>query len=204
MATFCTDAGHGGSDSGAAYYGIKEKSINLQFVNGLNAELKQRGHHVFTTRTDDVEVPDLSTRCKLVNTHHKKKQPAFDAIVSIHCNAAAKKDESTGKYIPVESARGLYVVYSSESHSSTVLAKSISELCSSNDIPLNHGGQVSTIQLGRALAWIHKTEPPSVLVELGFLTNHEDSELLKDYNHIQKLITLVSDCLELFWINTNG
>ena len=198
MAIFCTDAGHGGSDGGAAYYGIKEKDINLQFVTGLNNELKQRGHRVFTTRTDDVEVPNLGTRCKLINTHHQKAKPSFDAIVSIHCNAAARKDTVTGKYKPVESARGLYVVYSSESDNSTKLADTLGTLFSENSIALNHGGKVSTLQLGRTLAWIHKTVPPAVLIELGFLTNRDDSTLLKSPDHIEKLIMLVSDGLEQF------
>ena len=112
--------------------------------------------------------------------------------------ASAESSDSTGKYKPVEDARGLYVVYSSESDKSKKLADTLGTLFSGNHVPLNHGGKVSTVQLGRSLAWIHKTVPPAVLIELGFLTNRDDSKLLSDSGYIKKLIVLVSDGLEQF------
>ncbi|MFP4417600.1 MAG: N-acetylmuramoyl-L-alanine amidase [Chitinispirillaceae bacterium] len=51
MAVICTDAGHGGSASGAAWMGIVEKNLNLRYTTALNKELKKRNHRVFTTRT---------------------------------------------------------------------------------------------------------------------------------------------------------
>ncbi|MCB0291913.1 MAG: N-acetylmuramoyl-L-alanine amidase, partial [Calditrichaeota bacterium] len=49
MAIFCTDAGHGGTDSGAAWQNVLEKELNLRYVLAFNDELKKGGHHVWTT-----------------------------------------------------------------------------------------------------------------------------------------------------------
>ena len=107
MAVICTDAGHGGSDSGAVWEDITEKSLNLRFTQAVNKELKKRGHRIFTTRQGDTDAPPLGTRCKLINAYHQNKSPQFDAIVSIHCNVAASFDSESGKYIANESERFL-------------------------------------------------------------------------------------------------
>lgn len=100
MAVICTDAGHGGSDSGAVWNGVREKGLNLQVVLKFNQWLKQRGHRVFTTRKSDQKVPPLKTRCRLINAHHLKQNPAFDAIISIHCNVAAVLEKQRSNTYP--------------------------------------------------------------------------------------------------------
>jgi N-acetylmuramoyl-L-alanine amidase len=196
MAVICTDAGHGGSDSGAVWEDVTEKSLNLHFTKAVNSELKKRGHRIFTTRLEDADAPPLGTRCKLINAHHQNKSPQFDAIVSIHCNVAASFDSETGKYIANESVKGFYAIYSAESEASHKLAKSIAESCRKKDITLNHNGKISTIDLGRTLAWIHKTLPPATLLELGFMTNPEELRLLQDENYTTKIVTAICDGIE--------
>ncbi|MHB2155864.1 N-acetylmuramoyl-L-alanine amidase [Calditrichota bacterium GD2] len=196
MAVFCTDAGHGGVDSGAVWQGVREKDINLQTTLQLNQWLKQKGHRVFTTRRSDDHVPPLRTRCKLVNAHHRQKAPAFDAIISIHCNVAARFEPSLDDYLPLPQRRGLYVIYSEESQTGTQLAQAIARACEEQGIQLAHGGKISTVELGRSLAWIHQTLPPAVLVELGFLTNPEERALLQDASYQQTLIQAIAAGLE--------
>ena len=198
MAVICTDAGHGGSDSGAVWEDITEKSLNLRFTQAVNQELKKRGHRIFTTRQGDTDAPPLGTRCKLINAHHQNKSPQFDAIVSIHCNVAASFDSETGKYIANESVKGFYAIYSAESDSSQKLAKGIADSCRKKEISLNHNGMISTIDLGRTLAWIHKTLPPATLLELGFMTNPEELRLLQDENYSAKIVTAICDGIENF------
>jgi N-acetylmuramoyl-L-alanine amidase len=182
MAVICTDAGHGGPDSGAVWEDITEKSLNLHFTKAVNSELKKRGHRIFTTRLED--------------EHHQGKSPRFDAIVSIHCNVAASFDSQSGKYIANESVKGFYAIFSAESEPSRKLAKSIAESCRKKDITLNHNGLISTIDLGRSLAWIHKTLPPATLLELGFMTNPEELRLLQDENYTTKIVTAICDGIE--------
>jgi len=197
MANFCTDAGHGGPDSGAVWNVIQEKDLNLAFTLLLNEELKKRGHKVLTTRKSDRHVPPLGTRCRLINAHHRQQAPQFDAIISLHCNVAAVPDSSaSGGYRALPSRRGLYVIYSAESADSIALAQNIAERCKQAGIHLNHNGKLSTVELGRSLAWIHKTLPAAVLIELGFMTNPEELALLQSADYQQKLITAIADGIE--------
>ncbi len=196
MAIFCTDAGHGGPDTGAVWGGVQEKDLNLQVTLQLNQFLKERGHRVFTTRKSDQNVPPLRTRCKLINLHHQNNKPSFDAIISIHCNVAAYWDEQKGSYVPIPEQHGLYVIYSAESEAGRHIAQSIAEACTKNDIDLAHEGMLSTKELGRRLCWIHQTKPPAVLVELGFLTNPDELVLLQDATYQQKLILAITQGLE--------
>ncbi|KAA3619423.1 MAG: hypothetical protein DWQ05_01510 [Calditrichaeota bacterium] len=197
MGIICTDAGHGGTDSGAAWGNMLEKNLNLAYTLSLNTELRKRGHLVFTTREKDVTFP-LGTRCKLVNSHHRDKQPEFDAIISLHCNVAAKKDPQTGKYIAYADRRGFYAIYSEESANSTKLAQSIADQVKINGIPRKHEGMLSTIALGRTLAWIHKTVPPATLLELGFMTNPQELADLRDPAYLKVMVKSVADGVENF------
>jgi len=198
MAVFCTDAGHGGSDTGAVYSNIREKDINIAITLLLNAELKQRRHTVLTTRKSDVHVPPLMTRCRLVNTHFNRSAPRFDAIISLHCDVAVRKDDATGAIHPISDRQGLYAIYSQESGPSTALANAIASAAINHGLRQHHQGILSTIELGRTLAWIHKTLPPAVLIEMGYLTNDEDRQMLQDPDFQQTVVRAIADGCEQF------
>ena len=197
MGIICTDAGHGGTDSGAVWKNVREKDLNLTYTMDLNEELKKRGHQVFTTRTSDFTFP-LGERCNLVNTHHRAQQPRFDAIVSIHNNVAARQDPATGEYKALANIEGFYAIYSEESPKSTKLASKIAATVSSAGITQKHGGMLSTIDLGRTLAWIHKTTPPATLLELGFMTNPGELDRLQDASYRRKMVLAIADGIESF------
>lgn len=198
MANLCTDAGHGGGDSGAVWGNVREKDLNLIYTMALNTELKSRGHKVYTTRNSDVNVPSLQTRCDLVNEHHRRKAPQFDAIISVHCNVAAFTDPATGEIRAAESHRGFYAIYSEESSKSKALAKALASRCAAEGITLKHDGMLSTVALRRALAWIHKTLPPAVLLELGFMTNPEELTLLQHSEYQTRLVAVIADGIESY------
>ena len=198
MANLCTDAGHGGSDSGAVWGGTEEKTLNLEYTLALNKELRNRGHSVLTTRKTNAPAPSLTDRCRLINAHHKNKAPVFDAIISLHCNVAAKKNEVTGVYEPLESVAGFYVIYSAESQPGYKLASAIAQKIGAQGIQLRHDGLLTAIELGRTLAWIHRTLPTAVLLEMGFMTNPQELELLKNAAYRQKMVTAIADGIETY------
>ena len=83
---FAIDAGHGGADPGAiGLKGLRESSVTLDLAQRVGAILKARGHEAIQTREDDRFV-SLETRAAIAN--HAK----VDALVSIHCNAAASRE----------------------------------------------------------------------------------------------------------------
>lgn len=83
------DAGHGGKDPGAiGYNSYKEKDVVLQIALYAKSILKSRGYTVYTTRDRDRFVK-LRNRTKFAN----KKNA--DLFISIHANAVDKGADST-------------------------------------------------------------------------------------------------------------
>jgi N-acetylmuramoyl-L-alanine amidase len=74
------DAGHGGAETGAAYFGVKEKAYNLFVALALEKRLKARGFVVEMTRQDD-STHSIAERCNRANTW------GADYFISIHHNA---------------------------------------------------------------------------------------------------------------------
>jgi len=78
------DAGHGGKDYGANYYGFVEKSITLSVVLKVGKILERHSDiQVIYTRKTDVFI-ELMERANIANKAHA------NLFVSIHCNAVAK------------------------------------------------------------------------------------------------------------------
>ena len=76
------DPGHGGRDSGAFYYNIAEKDLNMQIYKKLRKELEGLGYTVLTSRESDVYVDFVTERSKMVNKTNA------DMFISIHFNAS--------------------------------------------------------------------------------------------------------------------
>lgn len=82
----CIDPGHGGSDPGAVGpAGTKEKEVTRLIGLALQDRLIAMGHQVELTRYVDLFVP-LAVRVNIANHY-----PA-DLFISLHCNAAAKRE----------------------------------------------------------------------------------------------------------------
>ena len=77
------DAGHGGEDHGArGRRGVLEKDVVLDVSRRLARGLRRRGYRVIETRSDDVFVP-LEKRTILAN------DAGADLFLSIHANSAS-------------------------------------------------------------------------------------------------------------------
>ena len=94
------DPGHGGSDGGATYGGMKEKDINLKIAKYIKTYLEQyAGVQVYMTRSTDTAV-GLSTRVE------KAVAAGADVFISIHNNASSNLDTSGSMvFYPNESYR---------------------------------------------------------------------------------------------------
>lgn len=78
--TIMIDPGHGGKDPGAVANGMREKDINLKFAKLLGKKFEAQGFNVLYTRTTDVFIP-LEKRTAMANVQKA------DLFLSIHCNA---------------------------------------------------------------------------------------------------------------------
>lgn len=157
MARVFLDAGHGGLASGAIGNGLREKDINLSVVLKIGSILKEYGIHVIYSRTTDVLVK-LRDRAIMAN---KSKA---DIFVSIHCNAFS---DSSAKGVETYSYPG--------STKGASLAKSIQDSIISSDLYTRNRG-IKTANF----AVLRLTNMPAALVELGFITNSEDANFLKN------------------------
>lgn len=98
--TIALDPGHGGTENGACYYGIKEKEADLKVAQLVKRELEQyEGVAVVLTREDD-EAVGLSERA------NRAKQGGADILVSLHFNASVSgKSKGASIYISTGQAK---------------------------------------------------------------------------------------------------
>jgi N-acetylmuramoyl-L-alanine amidase len=149
------DAGHGGSDQGAKVRSLQEKKITLQTALHAKKMLEDLGYRVLLTRKKDSFI-SLPKRVSIAN------QTKGVLFVSIHCNAA-----------PNTLAQGLEIYYykggdPSRSTKSFTLAD-----FSLQKIIQETGCACRGVKSGRFYV-IRETTMPSILVEIGFLTNTEE------------------------------
>ncbi|MDR7316911.1 N-acetylmuramoyl-L-alanine amidase [Brevibacillus nitrificans] len=157
------DAGHGGSDVGAigTKYGTLEKTINLQTANKLAQLLRQKGAVVVMTRTGNDENPALHDRVSI------SEQKGADAFISIHYNSSPKKVTGT-----------LTFFYSDQKDKP--LAQAIEAR-----LGQVYGTKSNGISFGNYHV-LRENDQPSVLLELGFLTDAKDEALVRTADYQQR------------------
>jgi len=195
--TIVVDAGHGGRDSGAqGITGVQEKDVALGVAKDLEVLLRQNGAKVVMTRTVD---DDLATRedrlsgrrqrADLTNRVQLAKSAGPDLFVSIHCNS-----------IPSPAWRGAQTLYMQGHQNSKQAAEIIQDSFRENLLPTGRSpAAVSSLFL---LKHIHA---PSVLTEIGFLSNPEEEQQLatKAYQE-QVAFALYTGILGYFQVEPKG
>lgn len=157
----CIDAGHGGSDVGATFNNTRyEKDDNLRVANLVKKYLEEQNIKVIMTRDTDKSV-ELTERCRIAN---KAKASLF---VSIHRNSA---DSGSGIEIWCNSL---------EREEDTSLATNILNKLENTNIQSNRGIKYGTINGGTSnYTVLSNTNMPSCLIELGFISDKNDNDLL--------------------------
>ncbi len=209
--TIAIDAGHGGHDPGAiGKSGLKEKTITLDVAKRLAILVKERlGLKVVMTRDKDVFV-DLVERPAIAKTN------GADLFVSIHVNANRKR-KATGIETYIQGLRASdRAAMATAARENATTSKTIGEMDtelksilrglekSSNDedsIPLAHyvqaalvdtmrpvQGHVANLGVKRAFFYVLiNTEMPSILAEVGFISNPDEEQLLKKDTYRQTI-----------------
>ena len=160
--TIIIDPGHGGDRPGACYEDIMEKDIDLAISLKLVTILQNCGYQVIMTRSTDVEV-GLYERADLANA------AGADVFVSIHANAAENRPDY----------QGIYTYYHPSSNRGARLAQAIqTPLCQIT-------GAVDRGIKDADFVVLRETEMCAVLVETGFMTNHEELMNLNEDSYQQ-------------------
>jgi uncharacterized protein len=180
------DPGHGGIDSGTKWGNMLEKDLNLKFSRKLAEGLEKRGYRVVLTRDEDqLLTPDAhysnknrtykqdEFRCRI----QKLEAAGVSAIVSIHAN-----------WSKLSYHRGPIVYYSAYSPVAQKIAQHVQE----------HLNQVQPYRkLPKPCNYylLEQADVPSILIELGFFSNREDSKLLQDDIYLEQLKSAIIDGL---------
>ncbi len=170
------DVGHGGKDAGAiGINGIQEKDVVLSIANAilkLNNELK-KPLDIYLTRYSDTLI-SLSERTKL------SKALKADLFISLHCNHSDNPDV---KGIEVYVAKAI----SKYSDDATWLAFQLQDDLNKNLGFESRGVKFANFQVLRETV----NSCSSILVELGFLSNKDESDYLANSKQNKTLAFLI-------------
>ncbi len=154
MVKFCLDYGHGGKDPGAVYKGRKESMDNLDIGKKLGEKLRILGLEVGETRTSDVYT-SLKARVDFANRGN------YDYFISFHRNAF-KPEVGTGVEV---------FIHPNASPKAAGVARDIQRALVKCGFK-NRGVKTANFYV------LQKTKMPAILIELGFIDNTMDNQLL--------------------------
>ena len=213
------DAGHGGIDPGAINLGKKEKNITLVAAKELKSMLEKKNFKVFLTRKDD-------TFISLRNRRNIAKKNNSDLFVSLHVDSLKKKttrgtsiytlsekasDNITAKLAERENKVDLIAGVNLQDVDNEVASilldlnrretKNSSSLFAENyvNIVRKNGHRILRRPHRHAgFAVLKSTDIPSVLIELGFLSNVNDVKLLTNKKTRLRLLVSLAEAIEVF------
>ncbi|PYZ95887.1 hypothetical protein CR205_16035 [Alteribacter lacisalsi] len=157
--TIVVDPGHGGHDGGASANGLTEKNVVLDVSLLVYDQLLQSGANVVMTRSTDVFV-SLAGRVEIAENANA------DSFVSVHANAAGS-----------EAAHGIETFHWGQhaSEESKALAEAIQDRLIYDTEANDRGAKEGNFHV------IRENTMPAVLVEIGFLTNPAEANLLRTH-----------------------
>lgn len=171
------DIGHGGRDVGATgVSGTLEKNLTYTTAQLLQAELNQLGAHVKLTRGGDDYISLLS-RTTFSNIH------PTDAFISIHYNSFPD--------LPTITGIGTYYYHPQYQPLAQLIQDQLIDATGDND----RGVILENYQV------LRQNFKPSILVELGFISNREQEQQLLSRSYQQLLVQGISRGLITYFSN---
>ncbi|OZU87288.1 N-acetylmuramoyl-L-alanine amidase CwlD [Virgibacillus indicus] len=177
--TIVIDPGHGGPDGGAVGKdNTEEKGISLTVAKKLQSYLQQSGALVYLTREEDKDLAaddttglsrrkaeDIRNRMEFI---HDKNA---DFFITVHLNA-----------LPSTKWSGAQTFYYPKFDESRYLAKMVQA-----EIIRNLENTTRSPLAINGMYLLKHAEIPGALVEIGFLSNETERELLKQEDYQQKM-----------------
>ena len=224
--TVVIDAGHGGHDAGAIGLKLKvqEKNLNLSVAKQLAEKIRTNYPEVkvVLTRDTDVFLP-LQQRADIANKHHA------DLFISIHTNAAENRNAQGAEtfilgtermednldvamrenaVMKLEEDQTVYQGFDPNSIESYILFELMQNQYMDHSLQFAELVQnqfVGTLQranrgVRQAAFWVLlKSACPSVLVEMGFLSNAEEEKWLASAEGKTGIVNGIFDAFEKFY-----
>lgn len=216
--TIVIDAGHGGIDGGAeGPAGSMEKNVTLAFAEALKEALESKdGINVVMTRTDDSFL-SLSARVR------QARDEAADLLISLHADSISvrslrgatvytlsdKASDALAQSLVDQENREDAIVGASLENAPEAIAAILVDLARTETRVFSTGlaqqvigsfeGQVKLINNPLRHAGfrvLQAPDVPSVLVEMGYLSNREDEKLLNDEEWRNNTAQLLAQSVE--------
>ena len=217
------DAGHGGVDPGAiGYKGTYEKKITLEMAKELKEELdKNSKYKVYLTRNRDIFIP-LRDRVKIARKYDA------DLFISIHADSARnRKAKGLSVYTLSETASDKEAAALAEKENKADIVAGLNfadHTKEVSDILLNLAQRetnnsssefanflssemskivktVSNTHRFAGFAVLKAPDVPSVLLELGYLSNPDEEKKLRQKNYRKKLAQATLKAVNKFFQN---
>ena len=214
--TIVIDPGHGGKDPGAMDNGVKEKDVNLAVGLELQKALLARGYNAVMTRATDVYLK-LQERTDIANNVEA------DLFVSVHVNALPSRKSMSGFEIYImalptdkdamelakvenrEYVEGKGMDSANVDRRTEMLLRILGDMQQNNKISestdfaamLYNAGVRNGLPMRRVAQApffvLRGAGMPAVLLEIGFVTNENESQLLTTPAYQQRIANAMSE-----------
>jgi len=220
--TIVLDPGHGGIDGGAVgKNGTREKDIVFKFAKLLRTKLEKLGpYDVEMTREDDVFVSlrqrlDFNRRTKgdlFISVHADSLKQTYVRGSTIYTLSKKASDQLSEELAKSENRVDLVAGLSLPEEETEVVTDILADLTATETKKFSKrfstllvkelGPKVKLIknpQRSAAFGVLKAPDVPSVLIELGYLSNEEDERLLNDDGWRQKATDAVANSVTVFF-----
>ncbi|EFM34989.1 N-acetylmuramoyl-L-alanine amidase [Streptococcus sp. oral taxon 071 str. 73H25AP] len=197
--TIFLDPGHGGRDSGAFYYNVAEKDLNMQIYCKLRKKLEELGYTVLTSRDSDIDVDFVTERSRMVNKTNS------DIFISIHFNA-------TGSAYSKASGIQTYSYKDEPDYPSKInpywhnhpdrVSESKRLAAAIHSSLLAETGAKDAGLLESSFAVLRETAKPAVLLELGYMDNFTENQRIRDDRYQDRLVAGIVKGIQKYYAGT--
>jgi N-acetylmuramoyl-L-alanine amidase len=181
------DPGHGGIDSGATYDQVEEKHINLSVAKLLTDQLNRRGYHVILSRERDEALSDSSRRLDIRSRHKRDLVQRGEIARFIHPKIFISLHVNAGS----ATQKGATVLYQLDGQSyllAHILQNHLNRMTGVLGVPVK----------GKYFYLLNQVDSPTVIVEMGYISNAEERVLLQTREYQTKLAEAIAAGIEEF------
>ena len=184
------DPGHGGIDGGAGYFGLREHSVNLSVSEALKTELTSRGINSFLVRSSNYHIPlasrglyaDHLQANAMISIHHNaptiapSRHPGTEAFVQSNSNNSSRLGTLVYESVYKALDKFSWISWTSQYDAGVIRV-------------LNNRGTDTYGMLSRP-------RTPTTLVELAYLANRAEANLIKSPDYLPAVSVAMADALE--------
>ncbi len=215
------DAGHGGVDPGAiGPSGIYEKTLVLDYAKELKRQIEAGGRYrVYMTREDDVFI-------RLRDRVGQAQASKADIFISLHANTHRRRDlrgasvytlsekasDAEAAALAAKENRADVIAGVNLSDQPEVVSKILIDLAQRETMNQSKafanllvkelaqaGSLVRNSHRSAGFAVLKSPTVPSVLVELGYMSNKAEEKLLRSESHRRKLVKSVVQAIDRYF-----